>query len=1008
MTLNLIDPKMIVKNTIELQPQKTYVSASIECSDLESLEIEESGVYGQLSSKINNPKKSYSLNINSNSYEFEKFNSHINSNFDKDSGGTVLEKLNRTKENEQNAVEGDFLNANGFSLDNSGEFKFGVEKVKQKFVVDDENFYKKKSIKNLYKFYRENMKYKVLNPHWGFSNYNCLNFFNINNSKNTNKTHKNIIVYPNAFHNSKSIYDFFENNNNNLTLSFYINQNNKNIEGHSFNPGCVLNIPGIIGLYLVKGSNTDQSGYTDKFRLFATLGDEHILSDESVFFLNDNISSSNIENGTSLFLSSDNIINYNHWQNVCVSLEDINDNTLNLKIYIDGNQIDSVTVNISGFRKVNNSNSFICIGNSFKDVSDEIETFKKLFSVNSSSDGDYIGPYALKNINFGENIEDDFFETGTTSIDVEINNSLNVLSGDYITSDTSIALSAEICDVRVYNSSINDIKNLICENSISDFSDNRLIFSLPVLYFNKDIKKKSIVNLNGISDNTSSGSISNINLQNNVFSGPINNYFSNKCLGHEVIVEKFLFEFKQKSCPNVVFNGEYTSDQVNYNLFNVLSYIPSGNILGNSQSNLVDNIKKGENINKLYHQKLHELSLEDNGDFDLYFEKYFTYKNNFIMPCDNGLQTQKYKNYYNNSDEESHYDDNNYFDIGHVSLNKVIKEDSILKSNNLITYIADSNLYDYSYSLKSLMPLEQRETYKISDGVTFKINYDGLKNISLNNFFREDFTLSDNNQTNFLKIKSDINDNKKFVEVGTDYFLKDLSNPVSRKINDSFVNSNASYLPYVVKKELDNIDDNANFIPYFKQEYPLYNLYDDMSETYSKAFCISTQIFGRRLEKESVELYDSGLSGTFGNKKIKLKDNGKGTLYRADSLTKHAEWSYVGHCLYNEGIITILHPSLENFGEFSLKLDFKSSSKLNVYELNLPAYSGRTNKSYNTSQIENLRLNESAFNSDEDFVYITDINLHDSNLNIVAKAKVVKPYAKKDSDNVLFRLKMDY
>ena len=155
-------------------------------------------------------------------------------------------------------------------------------------------------------------------------------------------------------------------------------------------------------------------------------------------------------------------------------------------------------------------------------------------------------------------------------------------------------------------------------------------------------------------------------------------------------------------------------------------------------------------------------------------------------------------------------------------------------------------------------------------------------------------------------------------------------------------------------------------------------------------------------------MYDSGLSGTFGNKKIKLKDNGKGTLYRADSLTKHAEWSYVGHCLYNEGIMTILHPSLENFGEFSLKLDFKSSSKLNVYELNLPAYSGRTNKSYNTSQIENLRLNESAFNSDEDFVYITDINLHDSNPNIVAKAKVVKPYAKKDSDNVLFRLKMDY
>ena len=41
-------------------------------------------------------------------------------------------------------------------------------------------------------------------------------------------------------------------------------------------------------------------------------------------------------------------------------------------------------------------------------------------------------------------------------------------------------------------------------------------------------------------------------------------------------------------------------------------------------------------------------------------------------------------------------------------------------------------------------------------------------------------------------------------------------------------------------------------------------------------------------------------------------------------------------------------------------------------------------------------------------MYITDIHLHDENLNIIAKAKLAKPFAKKNSDNVLFRLKLDY
>jgi hypothetical protein len=34
--------------------------------------------------------------------------------------------------------------------------------------------------------------------------------------------------------------------------------------------------------------------------------------------------------------------------------------------------------------------------------------------------------------------------------------------------------------------------------------------------------------------------------------------------------------------------------------------------------------------------------------------------------------------------------------------------------------------------------------------------------------------------------------------------------------------------------------------------------------------------------------------------------------------------------------------------------------------------------------------------------------LHDENLNIIARAKLARPAPKKNEDNILFRLKMDY
>ena len=45
---------------------------------------------------------------------------------------------------------------------------------------------------------------------------------------------------------------------------------------------------------------------------------------------------------------------------------------------------------------------------------------------------------------------------------------------------------------------------------------------------------------------------------------------------------------------------------------------------------------------------------------------------------------------------------------------------------------------------------------------------------------------------------------------------------------------------------------------------------------------------------------------------------------------------------------------------------------------------------------------------DKEFVYITGINLHDNNYNVVAKANLSQPIKKRLTDTYMFRLKLDF
>ena len=44
----------------------------------------------------------------------------------------------------------------------------------------------------------------------------------------------------------------------------------------------------------------------------------------------------------------------------------------------------------------------------------------------------------------------------------------------------------------------------------------------------------------------------------------------------------------------------------------------------------------------------------------------------------------------------------------------------------------------------------------------------------------------------------------------------------------------------------------------------------------------------------------------------------------------------------------------------------------------------------------------------ESFMYLSTLNFHDSNLNVVAKARMAQPVIKRLNDKFLFRVKFDF
>lgn len=1098
---------MVTKNKIELQPQVEYTFVTGESENItnvikEDLGVNVSGTFGQVNAK--------SIVYNNNS--------------DEDNAG---DRYYNVKGSLENAVDIDdnFSNNPNLFLDNSKDYKFGVEKVKQQYIVEDSNYFKKKSIKNLFNYYKNNMQHRVINPSWGFTNFNCLSFFTISKKDTTslqNKftrqySHANGLFYPNRLVDGKQAYDFLKNDD--MTVSFWINPRQQNIklsdeDIHYYNPGCILHIPGLISVYILPGDSLDEENKIDKFNICVVVGTDtfendlnklkgdttdniNILESSGLGRLIDDDGGTHSQN--KIFFTKKNVLNHNSWHNVCIRLKYLGDpspvtsihgqttRTHKWNILIDVDSInfcnqefrhkvyqsytDQITNSDTGvffnnnFKNIEKSklqglslkeisrlgNNIISIGNRINSLSHQnhrpplikLESaFKLLFSRDKDADDDNLGPFINKNISFGTDFNDSdtllrapetfspsnndrfYFFMGTQIVKIGEPRSWIGEPTDFIINDNSgayetasLGLNADLYDIRIYSEFIEDINKKIMFKNITDFSEENLVFSVPVLYYDDYVAKSSIYNINDPGyQNIDANNVyanSQISTVNAAYRSPVNPYFLNKCFGHEVNVDAFVVEFKKKVRPNVVFGHNFNDDE---SFYKYTSFLFHSNNSRNEDCKLgrqtLDMLYSSNEEEKILNHEILDLpgyfglGAGSPGDNEIATSSHssianFYYKNNFIMPCDNGLHYMDYSNfkgYYDNYDGFSHIL-NGREDLSYIDLEKVYDNEIVIEKPEKLQLISGfQELINADQTF--ILPEDERDLITIESGKTFRSSYNKFKNASLRNYHRINYNINDS-MTLLLRYDKAAAD---FFVTTPLSFFRDLSNPVSRVINNNITNSIDTFSAPVFTK---SINENES-IPYFKLDAPYYDLTRSLSEIHSTSFCISTQVFGNEIKKESFEIYDGSLGGTLGSVKVRLKDNGKGGLYRADCNTKHADWNTVGHVLYKEGICSVLHPSLENFGRDTFKITFNSSSSINVFELNLPAFEGESNFSRNTSYDEDLRHNESAFNADESFVYITDINIHDENLNVVAKAKLAKPFAKKSSDNVLFRLKLDY
>ena len=221
---------------------------------------------------------------------------------------------------------------------------------------------------------------------------------------------------------------------------------------------------------------------------------------------------------------------------------------------------------------------------------------------------------------------------------------------------------------------------------------------------------------------------------------------------------------------------------------------------------------------------------------------------------------------------------------------------------------------------------------------------------------------------------------------------------------------------------IDGDSDTASHLPamVFLHEGP--RLFPSASSNLVSWWDISNIYYGDRIRPGTLKLQGSVgartldeqhtplMTGTFN---MTLRDDGHGGMYRADAATSHAKWNNVGNVFYNEGLVLIKSPHIHDLGLADLegyKVDFVGDRNVHVLEVMFEAPAGQFTSSSNPSWHQGRGMVASDHVNDENssFVYITGLNFHDENFNIIARTNLAQAVIKREEDKLFFRVKIDF
>lgn len=191
-------------------------------------------------------------------------------------------------------------------------------------------------------------------------------------------------------------------------------------------------------------------------------------------------------------------------------------------------------------------------------------------------------------------------------------------------------------------------------------------------------------------------------------------------------------------------------------------------------------------------------------------------------------------------------------------------------------------------------------------------------------------------------------------------------------------------------------------------DFAVYDRTRDGTSNQVVFFDISNMYYGLTIKPGTFVLTDRNISGSIsGTINMTIRDDGYGNLYRADASGSHATWSSIGNIFYNEGIALIKTPQLYFFGLNQFECQFEGIQNIHVLTVNGYARPMELiTSSYD--HFQNGVIDDLANETDKRYVFISNVLLHDDNLNVIGRTSVAQPILKRAGDKMLFKIRMDY